>query len=93
MRRLISLVLALWPGAASATADCRVLDYPDHYEVVCVGDTGPGSAAPRSIKQEPPPAVAGTPESAGTDVPPEQMTLNGLTRSFGAAWLKTRKEK
>lgn len=31
------------PGMVIAATDCRVIEYPDHYDAVCVGDekTGP----------------------------------------------------
>jgi hypothetical protein len=37
MKRLIFTGLALVPCAVFAATDCRVVEYPDHYEAVCVG--------------------------------------------------------
>lgn len=38
MKLFISVLLVLMPCSAIAASDCQVVEYPDHNEVVCVGD-------------------------------------------------------
>ena len=89
---ILPLVLLALPCAAAADSECQVVDYADHYEVVCNGnpaapvssrvrnqDSG-GASAPRESE----------PNLVQADPPPERVMLNGLTRSLGESWLKTR---
>ncbi len=48
---IILLGIVLVPYAAFAATNCRVVEYPDHYEAICTGDApppAPSSAAPVS---------------------------------------------
>lgn len=43
MRKIIMVGMVVLPHMVFAATDCRVVEYPDHFEAVCVGDekTGP----------------------------------------------------
>jgi hypothetical protein len=41
MSKIISVVMLLLPCQVFAATDCRVVEYPDHYEAVCVGEPRP----------------------------------------------------
>jgi len=88
MKVITVLLLAWWIGPVAAGAECQVVEYPDHYEAVCVGDSKTVATAPQRPRQEEPLASARMSEPDQSNVAPEQITLNGLTRSFGAVWLK-----
>ena len=88
MKVITALLLAWCSAPVSAAAECQVVDYPDHYEAVCVGNSQTEPRAPQRPRQEETQALARIAEPDQSDVPPEQITLNGLTRSFGAVWLK-----
>ena len=85
MKVITALLLAWCSGPVSAAAECQVVDYPDHYEAVCVGNSQTEPTAPQRPSQE---ETLATARIAEPDVPAERITLNGLTRSFGAVWLK-----
>ncbi len=38
MKTIVLLGIVLMSNAAFAATDCRVVEYPDHYEAVCTGD-------------------------------------------------------
>lgn len=94
MRKIISLLMVLLPCMAFAATDCRVIEYPDHSEAVCVGDAEqtPTSSQITGLEQVPGEeqavASAQTPESE-QNIPPEMIVRNELARSHGAYWLKT----
>jgi hypothetical protein len=95
MRKIISFVLVLLPMTAFAAADCRVVEYPDHSEAICVenGETAPAltqASEPEQIPgQEEALASPRSSDSEVPDVPPEMIVMNGLTRSLGPAWIKS----
>jgi hypothetical protein len=101
MRKIITLLMVLLPCAAFAT-DCRIVEYPDHTEAVCVGDgdqppassqrTDPGQLSGQlqiPDEQEQAVASAQTPEIEIPDVPPEMIVRNDLARMHGSIWLKS----
>jgi hypothetical protein len=96
MRKIISLVLVMLSFTTFAVADCRVIEYPDHSEAVCVGDAAQTPSSDQKTGQEQIPAqeqtlaAAQIPESEQTDVPPENIVRNDLARLHMASWLKTR---
>jgi hypothetical protein len=95
MRKIISLMIVLLPCAAFAATDCRFIEYPDHYEAICIGDADKTPASQIAEKeripgQEQTLASAQTPESEQLDVAPEKIVRNDLARFHGASWLKTR---
>jgi len=47
MRNGLVLGMLLLPSVAFAATDCRVVEYPDQYETVCVGDMSSLPAPPR----------------------------------------------
>lgn len=56
MSVFISALLAVIPSMAIAASDCQVVEYPDHNEVVCVGDekAAPATPSPTPQRSEPP---------------------------------------
>ena len=99
MRNVILLVMVLLPCMAFAATACHIIEYPDHDEAVCVGDTLQPPASARIAEQEQSIASAlttdalasaQTPESALPDVPPENIVRNGLASLHGASWLNSR---
>jgi hypothetical protein len=88
MRTIILLVMVLLPCMAYAADDCRVIEYPDHYDVVCDGDITQTPAS--QTGQDQTLASGQTPDSEQTDVPPEMIVRNELARLHNASWLKTR---
>jgi hypothetical protein len=69
---------------AGKAADCLVLEYPDHYEAVCVGNAQKQKPASSQITQQD--QISG---QGQTDAPPE-IVISDLARLHGAYWLKTR---
>ena len=93
MKINILLVMLLFPFTAFAATDCRVIEYPDHYEAVCVGDAAQTPASQPAAQYQIPGQVqnaasAQSPVSEQTDVPPEMLVRNELGRMHGASWLK-----
>jgi hypothetical protein len=93
MRKLILLVMVLLPCTAFAGTDCRVVEYPDHYEAICVGDSEKTPSSYQKTEQDQLPgqeqtlASATTPESEQVDVP---IVRNDLARVHAALWLRSR---
>jgi len=96
MRKIILLVIVLLPCTTFAATNCRIIEYPDHYEAICVGDAEQTPASYQKTEQKPIPgqeqsiATAHASESEQPDVPPENIVRNELARLHGASWLKTR---
>ncbi len=42
----ILLGIVLVPYTAFAATNCRVVEYPDHYEAICTGDAPPAAPSP-----------------------------------------------
>ena len=90
MRKIILLVMVLLPGMAFAATDCRIVEYPDHTEAVCVGDAEQTPASHQTTGQQQIPgqeqavASAETPEMELPDVPPEKIVRNELARLHGS---------
>ena len=94
MRKIIALLLVLFPGSAWADSGCQVVDYQDHYELVCTGAADQAPAPPQRAGREATVAAATPDPNAWVpeqlqDVPPEKIGLNGLSRSFAAIWART----
>ena len=91
MGKIISLVIVLLPCAAFAATDCRIVEYADHYEAVCVG-TAELTPATRITVQEQVPVqeenLAPAQTAEQLDLPPEQIVRNDLARLHGDYWLK-----
>jgi hypothetical protein len=102
MRKIILLGMVLLPCMAFADSDCRVVEFADHYEAICVGSAEQTPASSQTARQEQTPATSQTAnqeqavESAQTvqselpDVPPEQIVRNELARQHGVTWLAAR---
>jgi cell pole-organizing protein PopZ len=43
IRKYLLACMVLLPSIVMAATDCQVIEYPDHYDAVCVGDEKPGS--------------------------------------------------
>jgi hypothetical protein len=95
MKKLISLLMLLFPCAALAGTDCRVVEFADHYEAICSGNASQAPATPQRSAQEPitvqeqeQTAASGqTPEQGQEDVP---IIRNELARQHASLWLRTR---
>ncbi|KAB0670437.1 hypothetical protein F6V30_09825 [Oryzomonas sagensis] len=95
MKKIILPGIVLMPCVVFGATDCRVVEYPDHYEAVCIGTTEqvpvsnrPGQAGEGA--QEQTSAAARESEQQQTaDVPPEMIVRNDLAKLHGASWLKT----
>lgn len=93
MKTTISLVIVLVSFTVFANADCRIVEYPDHSEAICIENGDPISASSQRVPeqvsdQDGALASNQAPESELPDVPPEKIVRNGLARSAGSAWLK-----
>jgi hypothetical protein len=91
MRKIILLMLMLLPCSAFAGSNCRLIEYPDHYEAICDGSVEQTPASYQSAGQEQ--AVATDQaafEAALPNVPPEKIVRNELARLHMASWLKSR---
>src|SRR5690242_17918892 len=80
---IVGIVLA--PYLAFAASDCRVVEYPDHYEAVCTGDAShmpvsPVSPAPRAVPRASVPERAQElPQELPLDpVPVQEQTFDAL---------------
>ena len=78
-------MMMLLPCTAFASGNCRLIEYPDHYEAICDGSTEQTSESTQKTVEE----VAQVPVEI-PDVPPEMIVRNGLASLHAAAWLKTR---
>ena len=70
MRYFVSAVLVVIPCLAMAASDCQVVEYPDHDEVVCVGDEKAPSATQSPAAQQPGLPEPGDGDSAIGDTSP-----------------------
>jgi hypothetical protein len=93
MKIIISLAMVLLPCTTFASTDCRVVEYPDHYEAICNGDSEKTPAPYQRTEQEPIVASAETTEPELLDVPPEKIVRNELAMVHGAAWLKSKSSR
>lgn len=93
MRIIISLVMMLFPCTALAGTDCRVIEYPDHYEAVCIGSAEQTPASSQrttqeqTVDQDRTVTSAQAAESEQADVP---IVRNELARLHAALWLRSR---
>ncbi len=71
MKTIVLLGIMLVSNAAFAATDCRVVEYPDHYEAVCTGDAPQPSAT--SPSQEPSASPAAVTSSAPRPAPAQEQ--------------------
>jgi hypothetical protein len=98
MKILLSLWMMLLPCVTFAGTGCQVINYPDHDEAVCVGDSEQTSASPQITLHDQVPGhelTVASAQSAGSeqqniDVPPEMIVRNDLARLHAAVWLNRR---
>jgi hypothetical protein len=96
MNKIILLMMVLLPCTAVAAGNCRVIEYPDHSEAICDGNSGqpPASqptAQPQTPGQEQNVESAQIDESDQImDVPAEMIVRNELARLHMDTRLKTR---
>lgn len=64
MGRIVLAAIVLLPRMVFATTDCRVVEYPDHYEAVCVGDEKSGPVQAKTAVKEKTAAQTQTPVQA-----------------------------
>lgn len=69
IRKYIVAGMVLMPGMVIAATDCRVIEYPDHYDAVCVGDEKPGPVQGQTaIPTQAPAAQAPSTKQVNTQV-------------------------
>jgi hypothetical protein len=98
MRKIILLGILLTPCMAFATNNCRMVEYPDHYEAICDADAPKTAALRIGHLNEPPPAQQQT--FAELQAVQEQATaeegirieMGDLNRIQGSYWLKALRE-
>ena len=52
MRMILLVGMVLLPRMLSAATDCRVAEFPDHYEVICTGDEKAGAVQTQTTVQK-----------------------------------------
>jgi len=52
MGRIVLLAMVLLPRMVFAATDCRIVEYPDHYEAVCIGSEKYGPVQAKTAVQE-----------------------------------------
>ncbi len=52
MRMIVLAGMVLLPRLLFAATDCRVAEFPDHYEVICTGDEKAGAGQAQTAVQE-----------------------------------------
>jgi hypothetical protein len=65
---LLGMVLMLVPGLSFARTDCRVVEFPDHSEAVCVGDE---KAVPAPVSPSVTPAQLAEPQQQAAPGQPQ----------------------
>ena len=93
-KTIISLVMMLLPCAACAATNCRVFEYPDHFEALCLGDAPQTDASFQEtwrVKNGGRELILASDRTSGSeqpDLPPEKIVMNELGRLHAAALLK-----
>jgi len=93
-KTLITLVMVLLPCAAFAATNCRVFEYSDHFEALCLGDTPQTDASfPETwrVKNGGRELILASDRISGSelpDLPPEKMVMSNLGRLHAAALLR-----
>ena len=70
MKKLLSIGLLLLPCSVFAS-DCRVVEFPDHFEAICTGEAGPVSI-PKLAAAPAPPQAPALPQAPELQIPPPQ---------------------
>jgi len=52
MKTFLSAAIVMMPCMAFAAVDCRIIEYEDHFEAVCVGDAQQTPTPPGATEQE-----------------------------------------
>ena len=52
MRTVILVFMVVVPSMAFASTDCRLLEYPDHFEAICIGDPPRTSTSAQAAGQQ-----------------------------------------
>jgi len=61
MKSMLCIIGIVVPCMAFAAPDCRVVEYPDHFEALCSGNPGPAAPQqPAQGQQVAPPAMNAT---------------------------------
>lgn len=82
--KYVVLLLLVLPSSVITATNCRVTEYPDHYEAVCIGDEQPGSPQKQTAVQTPPVSVK-TPDWAQTVEaanPPDAQQADTMIQEF-----------
>ncbi len=82
MKTIVLLGIMVMSTAAFAATDCRVVEFPDHYEAVCTGEAQrpPASISPESSPSSALLASSGIPQEALQAQPQEhqEQTFDAL---------------
>jgi hypothetical protein len=87
MKKIILLMLLLLPCTAFASTNCRLVEYPDHYEAICDGSADQAASSSQTAGQEQTADSAQIPVMEVPDVPPEMIVRNGLARMHMSSWV------
>jgi hypothetical protein len=95
MIKIIVLAL-LWVPCTAFASDCRIIEYADHFEATCIGDSERSpvqaqNAEPIRVEWEQVATIAQAQISDAElpDIAPEHIVRNDLARLHGEYWLKT----
>ena len=93
MRKIIFIGMVLLPCMAIAGTDCRIIEYPDHFEAVCDGDSRQSPVALQNSGQEQNVASSRSSQQESPDVPPEMIVRNDLAKMHAEAWIRSRQSR
>jgi hypothetical protein len=51
MKKVLYWSIMALPSASFAATDCRYVEYPDHYEAVCTGDTAADTSRATTVNR------------------------------------------
>ena len=79
MKKLIVIGMLMLPGTVFAEEDCKVVEFPEHFEVTCTGDAKPVPISKQSLA---PALMQAPPQSQATE---QQSTAAPQTDTAPAA--------
>lgn len=96
MRGTVILAIVLLPSMAAAATECRVVEYPDHYEAICTGDPAHARGSPRPVVQAqeeaPQQALALLPQKADTGGD-SAIARSSIAKRHAEIWLRTQRRR
>ena len=92
--KILLVGIMVVPYSAFATTDCRVIEYPDHYEAVCTGDEkyDPGYASKQATTRSSPAPQNKAPEKSGPITTQEKPVPRPIVSRGGPAHRQGRQQ-